>query len=192
MNLHCRDSLRDTMSTIESMQLMHRSYCEVKHPPAKHSPAGPHTRHRSKTIQHAHLHAMNEIHRGIVVSMLCASTTQESSDKHSWPHHLLKVYTLFNIHTPCITPQCLNINRIGNGQPCWSMTCQLESRPRTLVSPGPAIFKLHTTPSCGLLKDMMSRHRSLQPETHASAFTHKIQSRALGVWLRWPWHCTII
>ena len=49
MNLHCRDSLRDTMSTIESMQLMHRSYCEVKHPPAKHSPAGRHTRHNVQT-----------------------------------------------------------------------------------------------------------------------------------------------
>ena len=47
--LQCRDSLRDILSTIESMQLMHRSYCEVKHPPAKHSPAGRHTRHNVQT-----------------------------------------------------------------------------------------------------------------------------------------------
>ena len=72
MNLHCRDSLRDTLSKIESMQLMHRSYCEVKHSPAKHSAAGRHT-------------------------LQCANTTQVSSDKHSLPQHLLEIYTICDV-----------------------------------------------------------------------------------------------
>ena len=70
--LQCRDSLRDILSTIESMQLMHRSYCEVKHPPAKHSPAGRHT-------------------------LQCANTTQVSSDKHSLPQHLLEIYAICDV-----------------------------------------------------------------------------------------------
>ena len=72
MTLQCRDSLRDILSTIESMQLMHRSYCEVKHPPAKHSPAGRHT-------------------------LQCANTTQVSPDKHSLPQHLLEIYAICDV-----------------------------------------------------------------------------------------------